>query len=532
MISAKVAQLISEMPADIAGDLNFTTDEYLNRYKRVRAAMKKKKIDALLICGSTEFFGSRNSSLQYFVGPNVDAGLGANYAVIPAKGREAVFTNKGPQLNAFLSTYPRIPMEPITAALKKGTLNTPNHPAAIVDYLKTAGLKNGRLGIASMDLCPAELFLALKKAFPETELVEAFEIVNEVRRVKSEEEIVFLRRSAFIADVGMAALIEYVRPGVSINECLRVVDNAMIAAGATTTQGFNTIGGGSFPDQMESSFQGSPYRYKSGDIVTNELTSEYKGYFTQISKPISLGSEPNQAFSEFEKINKIIYDTLYAKFKPGVKVRSELDETGNDLAKRMSDGSWGCPLSCKASDLEQSFLEQDIKLEPGISYNLMPWTCQTKGWNGTDIFPPQGNWAGHARGNTVICTQDEPMVLHKTELGLVIKTEFDEILKIPELDKEPTDSPEGNWKISFFLPTSGTQEKEMRISEEGSFVDGNAVPFAFDEGSVAFELTVGTLKGPLNLEFKGWMIGNEIAGAFNVKNAQGNGQRNRFKAVR
>ncbi|MEO0874443.1 MAG: hypothetical protein AAFY48_07560, partial [Bacteroidota bacterium] len=110
--------------------------------------------------------------------------------------------------------------------------------------------------------------------------------------------------------------------------------------------------------------------------------------------------------------------------------------------------------------------------------------------------------------------------------------EFDEILKVPELDKEPTDSADGNWKISFFLNLSGAQEKEMKVSEEGAFVDGNAIPFTFDDGSVAFELTIGTLQGPQHLEFKGWMIGNEIAGAFNLKDTPTTGQRNRFKAVR
>ena len=118
MISAKVAQMISEMPADIAGDLNFSTDEYLRRYKRVREAMKKKKIDALLVCGSSEFFSSRNSSLRYFTGPNVKAGLGVNYAIIPLKGREALVTTNGPQLFSFLSTYPRIPIEPIASPPK------------------------------------------------------------------------------------------------------------------------------------------------------------------------------------------------------------------------------------------------------------------------------------------------------------------------------------------------------------------------------------------------------------------------------
>ncbi|MEO0726304.1 MAG: aminopeptidase P family N-terminal domain-containing protein [Bacteroidota bacterium] len=532
MISAKVAQMIGEMPADIAGDLNFSTDEYLRRYKRVREAMKKKKIDALLVCGSSEFFSSRNSSLRYFTGPNVKAGLGVNYAIIPLKGREALVTTNGPQLFSFLSTYPRIPIEPIASPPKKGTLNVPDHAKSIINYLKTAGLNNSRLGISSMDICPAEVYMALHKAFPETELVDAFDLVNDVRQVKSEEEMTFLRRSAFIADVGMTALIEYVRPGVSINECLRVVDNAMIAAGATSTQGFNTIGGGTFPDQMERSFRGSPYRYRTGDIVTNELTSEYKGYYTQISKPVSLGTEPNQAFQEYEKINKIIYETLYAKFRPGVKVHSELDETGSDLAKRMSDGAWGCIQSVQPTDLDQTSHQSDVALQPGVSYTLMPWTSQTQGWNGSDALPPIENWSGYAWGNTLICTKEEPIVLHQTELGMVIKTEFDEILKVPELEKEPTDSADGNWKISFFMNLSGAQEKEMKVSEEGAFVDGNAIPFTFDDGSVAFELTIGTLQGPQHLEFKGWMIGNEIAGAFNLKDTPTTGQRNRFKAVR
>ena len=118
MISGKIQQMIDDMPAAIAGDLNFSTDEFERRYKATRAAMKKLNLDVLIVCGSAEMFNAQNGNLQYYAGPNIDNSLGANYAVIPANGRECLVTTKGPQLDAFLSTYPRIPIEPVVSEQK------------------------------------------------------------------------------------------------------------------------------------------------------------------------------------------------------------------------------------------------------------------------------------------------------------------------------------------------------------------------------------------------------------------------------
>ncbi|MEL7222066.1 MAG: M24 family metallopeptidase, partial [Bacteroidota bacterium] len=375
-----------------------------------------------------------------------------------------------------------------------------------------------------------EIYLAIYQLAPEAEFIDAFEIVNDLRRLKSKEEITFLQRSAFIADVGMAALIEYVRPGVSINQCIQVVDNAMVAAGATAN-GFLNIGGGTFPDQMELSFRGSPYRFQSGDIVTNALTSEYKGYYTQLSRPISLGREPNEDFKMITKVNEEVYNLLFSKFRAGAQIREGLDVQGNNLAQAISDGEWVSPFSCQSTEIEQFSYQNNVALQPGISYMLMPWLCKSTDWDGVNYFPTPGNWVGHVWGNTIICQEEEPLVLHQTPMDVVVKTDFQEVLSVPSLPRDPIHGPGGTWKVSFAIP-GGMQEKEIRTTESGAFMDGKPIPFTFDDGAVEFELTVGTPRGPIPLTFKGWMIGDEIAGAYQSKAGAVKGQRNRFKAIR
>ena len=53
----------------------------------------------------------------------------------------------------------------------------------------------------------------------------------------------------------------------------------------------------------------------------------------------------------------------------------------------------------------------------------------------------------------------------------------------------------------------------------------------FEEGAAKFELTIGTQRGLIPLVFKCWMIGDEIAGAYNSKAGVAKGQRNCFKAI-
>src|SRR5205814_1022147 len=72
----------------------------------------------------------------------------------------------------------------------------------------------------------ANLMDLLRKSFPNARLVNATELMGEARIAKSQEEVEFLEKAAFIAEAGLQALLDTARPGMKESTCYA----AMVAA--------------------------------------------------------------------------------------------------------------------------------------------------------------------------------------------------------------------------------------------------------------------------------------------------------------
>ena len=74
-------------------------------------------------------------------------------------------------------------------------------------------------------------YLALTSALPDASLSDESEIVDELRRIKSPEEIAMLEKSGAIARTAVDAMIEAAAPGVRENELYAAMLHAQIVAG-------------------------------------------------------------------------------------------------------------------------------------------------------------------------------------------------------------------------------------------------------------------------------------------------------------
>jgi len=88
------------------------------------------------------------------------------------------------------------------------------------------GIASGRIGV-EMPFLPADAYLALRAALPEVELVDATSLLNELRAVKSEEELAILR--SVYADVAAAIQASFrgSRPGETTRDIARRVEREM-----------------------------------------------------------------------------------------------------------------------------------------------------------------------------------------------------------------------------------------------------------------------------------------------------------------
>lgn len=193
----------ARLDKDIAGDLKFPREEYLRRYEKIRAAMDRRGLACLLVTGNTGWYNGEQANLRHVTG--LDVWLEPLFAVFPLSGDPVVFYKEG-----ILSQRTLRPAAPVTlesTPLKPGTGNAAYFEPFVVKKVKELGFDGKTVGLAVERVFPVNALRELDKEVPHATLVDANDLMNEVRLVKSAEEIKFLRRSGYCADKAMEALL-------------------------------------------------------------------------------------------------------------------------------------------------------------------------------------------------------------------------------------------------------------------------------------------------------------------------------------
>jgi Xaa-Pro aminopeptidase len=179
------------------------------RWDKARKKMLLANLDAFVFLGNDIYWGMGMANMRYMF--QIDAQLGAD-ALFPLTGTPVVWQGV-PHTNRPTSMYLSV-QEWITEVRSRGGM------ASIADEIRSHGLERSRIGLVgfSSTLQPSTLLHgqveALKKLLPEVEFVDAGWIFEEMRIVKSEEEIGMLRQAGTIARKVIDAMIESARPGV------------------------------------------------------------------------------------------------------------------------------------------------------------------------------------------------------------------------------------------------------------------------------------------------------------------------------
>jgi Xaa-Pro aminopeptidase len=95
-----------------------------------------------------------------------------------------------------------------------------------VKALSRLGLTSGRIGV-EMPFLPADAWLALQAALPKVELVDATPLLNELRTVKSDEELAILRTVYAGVAESIQAAFRGSRPGDTTRDIARRVEREM-----------------------------------------------------------------------------------------------------------------------------------------------------------------------------------------------------------------------------------------------------------------------------------------------------------------
>lgn len=175
------------------------------RYKKTRQAMAKERLDALLVVGNR----SKPGYIQYLT--NWRAGHNM-LLLLPPTG-EPVVTISSP-------FQPRNVVKQgwVTDVLGGFNVYDPTLVKKMINAMKRRGLDRGRIGIAGMEFIPHSTYQQLVRGLPNVQYVEADELMDHIRMVKSPLEIKQVREVHAIVRSVAEHFLEILEPGKTSNE--------------------------------------------------------------------------------------------------------------------------------------------------------------------------------------------------------------------------------------------------------------------------------------------------------------------------
>jgi Xaa-Pro aminopeptidase len=256
------------------------------RLERLQAEIGRAELGAALLYDPINIryaTGTRDSSTGY--------GLRFyyRYALVPREGRVILF-------GSLPDTLAADPLIDVRGAVTWDYFPCGTHveeaagrwAAGLVAALEERGLARERLGIDRLDFSGFE---ALRTRG--IRLADARVPVEKARAIKTEDELTLIRQACAVADVGIAAVREAIRPGVTENELWAIFTATNIRLGGEHTDGRLLCAGG----HTNPWYQGASDRMvRDGELVAFDTDMAGPlGYFADVSRTYLCGDRPPTA---------------------------------------------------------------------------------------------------------------------------------------------------------------------------------------------------------------------------------------------
>lgn len=289
------------------------TRELERRWSLVREAMKKEGIDSIVMQNDNQWLGGY---VRYFT--DLPSEQAYPYTVIfPANDEMTVISSGSASPPPPPDWACRGIKEKIGLSYFRAFHYTNNIDAeAIVNVLKRRNDK--RVGMINLGLIPAATYLYMKEHLTEVELVDATDLVDEIKAVKSDDEIEYIRKCVEIQDIAAGAVSTILRPGIYEyeirSELTRILtdlgsEEQWIMIGSDQT-GVNT-------GQHPTFFQNR--RIEKGDqvLIMIEVNGP-GGYYGELGRTWCLGEPPKELLRCWD-IALEAQKRAAALLKPGTK---------------------------------------------------------------------------------------------------------------------------------------------------------------------------------------------------------------------
>ena len=381
--------------------IHFSKQEFNNRKKKVLESVQKEKLDALLMF--------RQESMYWLTGYDTLGFVYFQCLILTANG-DLILLTRAPDLRQAQNTSI---IKDIRIWVDKNEANPAEELKNILDELnlgnKTLGVEYEAYGLTGRN--SIRLNNSLNRSY---KLKDKSELISYLRLIKSEEEIVYVKKAAELADRALEAVWKTAKPGQSESKILADMQSVIFEGGGDYPANEFIIGSGH--NALLCRYQSEKRILDKIDQLTIEWAGTYKHYHSAMFRTIPIG----KANPKHIKMHEACVEALSAcenKLKPGNKIGDVFDthakifdRLGYKKCRMNACGySLGTTFAPNWMDWPMLYTGNPVVLEPGMVFFMHM------------ILMDSENQLAMNLGETYLVTNSGNQRMGKKKLDLVIK---------------------------------------------------------------------------------------------------------------
>jgi Xaa-Pro aminopeptidase len=308
--------------------------ELERRFRAVREAMEKGKFDCLIMQNNNQFIGGYT---RYFTG--LPATSYAMTVLFPLNTGMTILSHGAPAFPG-PAAFPPGPPEWAVYGVKE-RINFPYVPTlartnemdakAAVDTLRKLNVRS--LGVVSPASMSVFMYNYIKENLPGLTITYATDFVDEIKAVKSEEEIQVIQETARMQDILWGAALALVRPGVREYEIMAEMQRLFVNWGSEE----QLIMIGSQPAgkpavQKRDFFQNRTLQEGDQVCIMPEVNGA-GGFYCELGRTVCIGDAPKPLLDLWDFMVQL-EDATAKMLKPGANPADIYRFYNDELAKK------------------------------------------------------------------------------------------------------------------------------------------------------------------------------------------------------
>ena len=380
--------------------LHFSDQEFSNRKKNTIDSMKKLGLDAILMF--------RQESMYWLTGYDTFGFVFFQTLVMDQKGNVILLT-RAPDLRQAKNTSN---IDDIRIWMDEDGSNPINDLKIILDELN---LKSKKIGVEyeAYGMTGRNAIRLNKSLEKYCYLEDQSELITKLRVIKSNEEIIYVKKAAELADRALDEVWKCAKAGVSESKILAEMNRVIFEGGGDYPANEFIIGSGK--NALLCRYQAEKQILKNPDQLTIEWAGTYRHYHSAMFRTIPIGKSDPKHHKMYEACIEAL-NNCENKLMPGNKIgevfdihAKTFDTLGYNKARMSACGySLGATFSPNWMDWPMLYTDNPYVIEPGNIFFMHM------------ILMDSANQLAMNLGETYLVTKNGNERLGKQKLDLVV----------------------------------------------------------------------------------------------------------------